>query len=171
MEKARAVWGYVAASPAMGTARAVLGYIAAALTIPLVIAVFMLIIGGGLDEMIVSATGLTIAPGIVGGEVIQTTDHGTYQTQVRRMVFDALIEERRRGFIQVDWLPPQALPALIDEEIDADGDGKADFRLEVDTAKRESALTPYAPWVVGVQGTYALEGALAVRVDLENPSR
>jgi len=48
----------------------------------------MLIIGGGLDEMVVSATGLTLAPEIDGGEVIQTIEHGTYRTQVHRMVDD-----------------------------------------------------------------------------------
>jgi len=102
---------------------------------------------------------------------VQTIDHGTYQTQVHRMVFDALIGERKEGFIQVGWTPPDSLPAHIDEEIDADGDGQADFRVEVDTANKESTLTPYASWVLELEGTYRLEDSLAVRVYLRNPSR
>ena len=42
MEKAQAVWGHVAKSPAVATVRAVLGYVVAAMMIPLVIATFML---------------------------------------------------------------------------------------------------------------------------------
>jgi hypothetical protein len=171
MEKIRAQLGQFATAPITAKMRAVLGYICAALTIPLVMSMFALIMGEGLGEMVVSATGLRLAPDIDGGEVMQTIDHGTYRTQVHRMVFDALIGERRKGFIQVDWLPAYALPAMIDQEIDADGDGQADFRLQVDTAGQRSTLTPYVPWVVELQGTYALEDALAVRVDLLNPSR
>jgi hypothetical protein len=154
----------------MAKVRPVLGYIAAALTGPLVIAVFMLMASGALDR-VGAASGLTIAPGIVVGEVVRTIDHGAYQAQVHRMVFDALIGERREGFIQVDWMPREALPALIDDEIDADGDSQADFRLQVNTEQRESTLTPYAPWVLELEGTYALRDALAVRVHLRNPSR
>jgi hypothetical protein len=87
------------------------------------------------------------------------------------MVFDALIGERKEGFIQVGWTPPDSLPAYIDEEVDADGDGEADFRVEVNTANKASTLTPYAPWVLELEGTYRLEDSLAVRVFLRNPSR
>ena len=68
-------------------------------------------------------------------------------------------------------VPPDSLPAQIDEEIDADGNGEADFRVEVDTAGKESKLTPYAPWVLQLEGTYRLEDSLAVRVFLRNPAR
>jgi len=71
----------------------------------------------------------------------------------------------------VAWAPLDALPARIDEEIDADGDGQADFRVEVDTANKESTLTPYASWVLDLEGTYRLNDTLAVRVRLRNPSR
>ena len=150
--------------------KAICGYALAVLSVPMVLIGIM---GprGGLDELFISATGLTVSPWVSGGEVVQTIDHGTYQTHVHRMVFDALIGERKRGFVQMDWVPPDALPAHIDEEIDADGDGQADFRVEVDTANKETTLTPYASWVLEVDGTYRLKDSLAVRVILRNPSR
>ena len=168
----------------MAKLKSVLGYSAAALTIPIMIAAVLIWtilpqVGIGL----VSATGLKNSPNWSGGEVVRTISHGAYETQVHRMVFDALIGERSEGFVQVTWLPPDALLARIDEEIDADGDGQADFRLEVDTANKVSTLTPYAPWVLDLEGTYSLrvvesEGTnfwltdmLAVRVHLKNPSR
>jgi hypothetical protein len=156
----------------MKSVRAILGYAAAALTIPLMIGVLALLMGGmGLDQAVIAATGLTLAPSIDGGEVVQTIDHGAYRTEVHRMAFDALVGVRKKGFIQVDWAPLDALPASIDEEVDADGDGQADFRLEVDTAQQQSTLTPYAPWVTELEGTYEREASMAVRVLLRNPSR
>ncbi len=151
--------------------QAVLGYSAATLMAPLVLAFFLLLVGGGLDTAVQTATGLTIAPSITGGEVVRTIAHGSYETQVHRMVFDGLIGERRRGFIQIDWAPLTRLPALIEEEIDADGDGKADFRMKVDTAARSSTLTPYAAWVLELEGTYKRKESLAVSVRLRHPYR
>ena len=155
----------------MKTLQAVLAYIIAALMAPLVVAVLMFIQAPGANDAIIAATGLTLANEIDGGDVVQTIDHGAYRTEVHSMVFDALIGETKKGFIQVDWVPPASLPARIDEEIDADGDGQADFRIEVDTAAAKSTLTPHASWVLGLQGTYKRETALTVRVDLQNPSR
>jgi len=124
-----------------------------------------------LSEPLIKVTGLTISPNYTGGEVVQTIGHGAYETQIHRMVFDdLLIGERKEGFIQVDWTPLSALPARIDEEIDADGDGQADFRVEADTANKETTLTPYASWVLGLEGTYKPKDLLIIRVRLRNPS-
>jgi hypothetical protein len=151
--------------------RAISGYALAVLTFPIVIVMVMGAFGGPLGEVFIEVTGLETSANWTGGEVVQTIDHDTYHTQVHRMVFDALIGERKEGFIQVGWTPPDDLPAHIDEEIDADGDGKADFRIQVDTAKKESALAPYATWVLELEGTFRIEDELMVRVLLENPAR
>ena len=151
--------------------KAFFGYTVAVLTFPIIVVMVFGAFGGPLGELFIEVTGLETSANWTGGEVVQTIDHGTYQTQVHRMVFDALIGERKEGFIQVGWVPPDALPARIDEEVDADGDGEADFRIEVDTANKESTLTSYAPWVLELEGTYRLEDSLAVRVILRNPSR
>jgi len=150
--------------------RPILGYIMAVFSCLVSAAILPAIVT--LSEPLVTATGLTISPNYSGGEVVQTIDHGAYQTQVHRMVFDdTLIGERKEGFIQVDWTPLDALPAHIDEEIDADRDGQADFRVEVDTASKEATLTPYASWVLELEGAYKPKGFLMVRVRLDNPAR
>jgi hypothetical protein len=150
--------------------KAFLGYTVAVLTFPFIIVMIMSGVSG-LGDVLIEATGLKTAANYTGGEVVRTIDHGAYETRVHRMVFDALIGERSEGFIQVAWGPLDALPAHIDEEIDADGDGQADFRVEVDTANKESTLTPYASWVLDLEGTYRLNDTLAVRVRLNNPRR
>lgn len=153
----------------MSKLKSILGYIAASLSIPIILATFMAM--PFWSELLVSATGVTISPWFTGGEVARTVDHDTYRTDIHRPIFDALIGERKEGFVQVDWTPLQALPARIDEEIDVDGDGQADFRVEWDTGSDQATLTSYASWVLGLEGTYRLEDSLAVRVTLRNTSR
>lgn len=149
--------------------KSVLGYGMAAMSILIMLAVLPSVMF--LAEPLITATGLTVTPRYTGGEVVATIDHGTYQTRVHRLVFDALIGERKNGFIQVDWVPVGGLPVHIDEEIDANGDGQADFGIAVDTAKKVSTLKPHAPWVLQVEGSYRLKHAFMVRVRLRNPSK
>jgi hypothetical protein len=154
----------------MAKLKPVLGYMLAVFSCLVAMAIGPAI--GLLSEPLIKVTGLTLSPNTTGGEVKQTIAHGVYQTQVHRMVFDdTLIGERPEGFIQVNWTPLGALPAHIDEEIDANGDGQADFRVEVNTANKETALTPYAAWVLGLEGTYTPNESLMIRVRLRNPSR
>jgi len=127
---------------------------------------------GLLAEPFIKTTGLRLSPNYDGGEVRQTIDHAAYQTLVHRMVFDnTLIGERKEGFVQVEWAPLAALPAHIDEEVDVNGDNQADFRLVVDTANKQSVLTPYSSWVQELEGTYRFKNSMAVRVRLKNPAR
>ena len=71
--------------------------------------------------------------------------------------------------MQVAWRPAETLPARIDEEIDADADGRADFRIELDMATQQASLTPYSPNVLELEGVYDLGETLAIRVRLKNP--
>ena len=154
----------------MAKLKSILGYSAAALSILIMLVTIGAFIGN-LGGALISATGLVTSPNYSGGKVVQTIDHGAYQTEIHRPVFDALIGERREGFIQVAWRPVDALPARIDEEIDADADGQADFRIELDTATRQATLTPYSPNVIELEGVYQLGETLAIRVDLKNPRK
>jgi hypothetical protein len=153
----------------MSKLKAFLGYTAAVLSPLIVIVSFM-----GLDYLakpFIEATGLEVSANYTGGEVVQTVDHGAYEVAIHRPVFDALIGERREGFVQIDWTPLHALPSQLDDEIDVDRDGEMDMRLQVDVANEQTRLTAYAPWVLEVEGTYRLPEALAVRVTLHNPDR
>ena len=95
--------------------------------------------------------------------------HAYPETRIHQTVFQALIGERREGFVQVDWAPIDALPDTIDEEIDYDGDGSADFRVEFDTQARQADITSYSEQVISLEGIYQVrEEALAIRVRLEN---
>jgi len=99
---------------------------------PLLLATFM-----GMPPLarnLVVFTGLHVHPLYTGGEVVQTIGHGAYQTWIHRPVFDGLIGERKHGYVQVKWQPIDGnLPDVIDEPIDVDADGTADFKVHLDT--------------------------------------
>ena len=149
--------------------KAILGYTWAALLIPLALATLFEM--NPLMNLLVSGTGLSISPWFSGDVVARTVAHDGYETRIHRPVFRALIGERREGFVQVDWGPLDALPAQVDEEVDFDGDGQADFRVALDTASGQAVLTPLTEYVLSLAGTYRLDEAWAMRAALKNPRR
>lgn len=149
--------------------KAILGYLVAALSVPILLVTLM-----GMPtwmQLLVDTTGLHVSPWFTGDAVARTVAHGDYETRIHDAVFDALIGERREGFVQIDWYPYGLLPADFQEDIDYDGDGQADFHVAVVKATQAVTLTPLSPDVLGLQGVYRLDTALAIRVDLHNPRR
>jgi len=147
----------------------VLGQIAAWLALPVILATFI-----GMDfwaRSFAQGTGIKISPWYSGGDVRTTVKHETYETLIRRPVFDGLISERPEGFVQVEWKAAEggSLPPLIVDPIDADGDGRPDFTVHLDTQKNVTTLSDAAPEVIEVERTYVLgEGERAIRVRLRN---
>lgn len=150
--------------------KTILGYSAAGLSL-LITLVTMAAWMFGWGQAFIDRTGLVLAPNYSGGEVVRTIDHGAYQTEIHRPVFDALIGEHKEGFIQVAWRKADMLPAQLDESIDFDSDGQADFHVVLDPATRQVTLTPLSPNVIGLKGVYKLSDTLAIRVMLRNPKK
>jgi hypothetical protein len=154
----------------MTTFKAILGYCAAVLSL-LITLVTMAAWMFEWGQAFADRTGLVLAPNYSGGEVARTVDHGAYRTEIHRPIFDALIGERKEGFIQVGWRPASGLPPHIDEAIDFDADGQADFHVAIDTITRQATLTPASPNVMNLRGVYRIGETLAIRVELKNPKK
>ena len=153
---------------AMKRLKTILSYTAAALAIFVVLATFL---GNGyFSHKLVSATGIRVSPWFTGGEIISAIEHDTYMTLIHRPVFDGLVSERKEGFIQINWESRTALPAVIQEAVDFNGDDKADFLVTLNTVTGETSLTAYNPAVVSVKKTYKLDKGWAVRIQLNKPS-
>jgi len=145
------------------------GYILAALAVPLVLAVF---IGQNYwMKELVAITGVKVSPWETGGDVINTIDHGEYQTAIHEQVFQGLLGEKKEGLVQVDWQPAENLPDHIDEYIDYDADGKNDFYIELDTKSNQAYVLPLQTGVIGLGKNYVLKDGQAVRVRIKNPRR
>ncbi|OGS05450.1 MAG: hypothetical protein A3I76_07205 [Elusimicrobia bacterium RIFCSPLOWO2_02_FULL_61_11] len=112
----------------------------------------------------IAATGLTISPVFSGGEIARTLDRKGYAVFLHRPVFDALLREKREGFVQVDWGPYEALPARLTESLDLDGDGREETVIELEKAV-PSVLLRTADCRVGpAEKPLIVEKARAVRL-------
>lgn len=118
--------------------------------------------------VLVHATGLQISPWITGGDPARTVDHGTYSTQIHHPVFRGLLGERDEGFVQVDWIPKISTPVRIDEPIDFDADGSADFLIQWAPRTEPPTLTPLRSAVLGLRSHHELSDRFAIRVNLRN---
>ena len=149
----------------MKTIKGILGYMWAFLAVFIVLATFF-----GSDYFsgkLASATGITISPWYSGGEIVRTIDHGAYKTYIHRPVFDALIGEKKEGFIQLKWEPHAGLPLKIQEKIDYDDDRKEDFLITLNTKTGDTTITTQSPTVLSVEGSYKLKKGWAVRILLK----
>jgi hypothetical protein len=144
--------------------RSVLAVSWAVLATPIVVGTFVGL--SFLSHGLAAGTGIRISPWFTGGEVVRTIEHDGYRTLVRRPVFDGLLSERDRGFVQVEWAPLEgrSLPARLREEVD--GDGAADFVIHLDTGANQATVDPLSPRVLGLQRVYDLGVEKAVRVEL-----
>ena len=136
----------------------------ASLMVPVVLVTFL-----GMDfwaHKLISITGVHVSPWYTGAEVVRKVGHGQYETRIHRPVFDGLLWESRQGFVQVDWAPVQSIPSHIDEEVDIDGDGIMDFRVQLDTSENAARVTPLNRGVISLEGIYRLKDARSIRVIL-----
>lgn len=147
----------------------ILGTLWALTALPLILAMFLGF--GHWPRLLVAATGLEVSPWYTGGAVVNTLPRAGYTVNVHRPVFDALIGERSRGFVQVDLVPDKgaALPAAIEETIEPAGDPRLAMRIRLDTGAAKATIESGGTHVVGLEGVYTLDQGFAVRVDLRNP--
>ncbi len=153
----------------MTSVRKVFGYAWAALPIPIVLVGFLGL--GAWSKLLARSTGIQVSPRFTGGEVVKTLPHPGFETRIHRSVFDGLVGERPRGFVQVDWVaipPTKVLPGRINEQVDYDDDGAVDFVIALDTKANQVRLKALQPDVLGVQRVMVLNEGRVVRVELKN---
>ncbi len=144
-----------------------LAYAWAFLATPVVLVTFFSL-GGGSPQLFVRLTGARISPRLVAGEVVRTVEHAGYKTLLRQPVFDGLFGPRATGFVLVEWAPAKdaSLPARIEERIDYDNDGTADFAIALDVAAGRATLGEKSPRVLDVERVFNLKENRAVKVAL-----
>jgi len=155
----------------MSRLKSVLGYAWALAALPIVLATFI-----GLNSWargFAELTGLEISAWFSGGKTAQTVAHEGYVTTVHEPVFQGLIGETKKGYVQVKWTPSAgaSLPNQLSDSIDFDGDGTPDFIVVLDTGSDRAELEPLTPLVLGVREVLNLGSERAVRVNLLNPKR
>lgn len=95
----------------------------------------------GLNNFSASAAKLPfmkINPNYTGGEVMLQRVNANCTLDIRKPVFDGLLGERKKGFVQVDWRG--GVPENIADSIDYDLDGVSDFYIKIDRTLNKSEI-------------------------------
>jgi hypothetical protein len=117
---------------------------------------------------LVKVTGVEISPWITGGKVARTISHGRYETRIYEPVFDAMIGQRREGFVQIVWGAAGSLPETIVEAIDYNHDGQADFEVTLHPKTKTADWRALTDQAIGMDGPYAIGDGIGVRIKLKN---
>lgn len=107
---------------------------------------------------------MKINPNYAGGEVVREIKKENYSINIRRPVFDGLIGERKKGFVQVDW--KGKLPNTLTDTIDFNNDRQNDFAVQIDTITSKSTIIPMNPKVKGINISTKTSYGWAIRVGL-----
>ncbi len=151
----------------MNRFKSISGYIWAIITIPAVLSTF--INNDFWAGKLAGITGVEISPWHTGGVIAETQMHKGYRTEIHQPVFDGLIGERDKGFVQVSWVPEgEELPAVIMEKIDYNRDSSIDFSIMLKTRTNEAFLKPYSSKVISVQSVLNIDNGMVVRILLKN---
>jgi len=105
---------------------AVLPYVGAALTLVIAICVPFFLFGAFTKA--IAHAGLHVDATFSGGTVARTIERNGYQIDVYQPVWPRALQ-RVEPFVQIVFIPADALPAQVSEEIDLDGDGQPDVRV------------------------------------------
>ncbi len=107
---------------------------------------------------------MKINPRYTGGEVSFSKSAGACTLVVHKPVFNGLINDRKDGFVQVDWRGK--IPDQIQDTIDFNRDNVPDFIVAVDTKKPASDCYPLNPGVTGLAISTSTSFGWAVRIKL-----
>lgn len=159
----------------------ILGYTAAALSVlAAVLTPFLLI---NLFARGVAGTGVRIDPVYTGGDVLRTIPRGAYRIVVHQPVKSRAPLPLTGEYVQIDWTPAAALPAQVSDEVDLDGDGRAELRAVFDVPPQAGAplkadVEPLGERVQPLKGVgkdrfdrlfIRVKDSLVLRVPLRNP--
>jgi len=130
--------------------------------------ILILILFPGLNSFSTSASKLPfmkINPNFSGGEVAQQFVTESCTLEIRKPVFDGLLRERTKGFVQIGWRGN--LPDIIDDTIDFDSDSDPDFHVLIDTRDQKTKLDPLCPEVLDLNISTPVSYGWAIRVNLK----
>ncbi len=150
----------------MDKIKSFLGYFWAALGIPIVL---VMLLGSNAWMNLIAASGLEVSPWFTGGKVAHSASGTGWMTEIHEPVFQALIGERKTGFVQVNWKPLDGALTIVDEDVDYNADGQPDFHIRWDVHNAEPELTALDDAMLGLDSFYRFkDGSAAVRVTLRN---
>lgn len=114
---------------------------------------------------------MKVNPIYSGGETDNVLDHAGIKVTINKPVFEALLGQSSKGFVQVKWTAEKVLPHVISDTIDFDNNGAADFIVHIDTKSGNTQLIPLEKNVLSLRISAKVKESWLVRVNLENPNK
>ena len=130
--------------------------------------VFLIVLFPAIGSFSRSLAGLPfmkINPNYTGGEAASEVIHANCTIVTRRPVFDGLLKERNKGFVQVDWRGE--ITGEINDTIDFNLDGSPDFGIRINTGTSDSQIDPINPAVTGLDVSTSTSYGWAARIKLK----
>jgi len=130
--------------------------------------ILIIVLFPGLNSFSSSAAKLPfmkINPNYTGGEIAEQLISEGCTLNIRKPVFDGLLKERKRGFVQMDWRGN--IPQIINDTIDYDLDKEPDFTIFVDRNLSKTVLNPMKSNVKDINISSSTSYGWAVRVNLK----
>jgi hypothetical protein len=107
---------------------------------------------------------MKINPNFTGGEIAQQRIMDCCTLMIRKPVFDGLLGERRKGFIQMDWRGK--IPEIINDTIDYNMDKSPDFVIAINRSESSVNLVPLSPKVRDVAISIETSYGWSARVNI-----
>jgi hypothetical protein len=120
----------------------------------------------GFSKSLAGLPFMKINPNYTGGEISRKYTTGNCTIAVHNPVFDGLLKDRRKGFVQIDWRGE--LPDYISDTIDYDYDSTPDFLIQIDRKNQKTDLQPVSPWVVDLRISTPVSFGWAARINLRS---
>ena len=163
-------------------ARIFLAYSGAALT--LAVAALVPFVLMGTFTRVVARAGLRVDPAYSGGNAARTMQRDGYRIVINEPVYPRALQEID-PFVQVAFTPAAALPRVVSEDVDLDGDGHADVHIRLTVpadaqARPEGSVTAlnsrYESFAMPGEASFSrlmaqAGGAVVVRVPLAQARR
>ena len=108
---------------------------------------------------------MKINPRFNGGEVAFMETQPACTLVVHRPVFDGLLGDRKKGFVQIDW--KGHLPPVISDTIDYDKNGMPDFFVNLDVKSNIAKITSINENVVSLGISTPASFGWILRVNLK----
>jgi hypothetical protein len=142
--------------------------IIAGITWAIVCLIIMIVFFPVMDNLSASAARLPfmkINPNYTGGVIEKQLVEKSCTLDIRKPVFDGLIGERQKGFVQLDWRGN--IPDRIVDTIDYNQDQIPDFLITINRTNSETFLNVFNNKVLGVGVSTPTSYGWAVRISLK----
>jgi hypothetical protein len=108
---------------------------------------------------------MKLNPNYTGGEISHQIIEPNCTIDIRKPVFDGLIGERKKGFVQIEWRGK--VPVEILDTIDYNSDKIPDFTIKINSNSSETLLKPMSDKVKSINVSTPTSYGWAIRVNLK----